>query len=126
QTVLDREQTGGDAVTRGNLAVDVLDVIARRLGRYAETFRDPLRRKASSEQPEHFYFSGGEARRSVASLASTMARGAEHGVDDLVIQSSGSCLVPDHLRCIERRAGCPVWPRLEQCLVDVGGGEDSP
>jgi hypothetical protein len=51
EAVLHREETRGHAVARVDLAVDVLDVVTRRLRRHVEPFCNLLRRKTPRQEP---------------------------------------------------------------------------
>src|ERR1700721_2370604 len=65
QAVLHREQAGGHAAGGADLDVDVLDVIARGLGRDDQTRGDLLTRQPPGQQPQYVDLAGGKPGRSL-------------------------------------------------------------
>ena len=114
------------ASTRSGLAdVDVLDVIARGLGRDAELPGDLLGRLPPGDQAQHLDLARREAGRLPGKPARAMPGGAEDRLDRLTVEATGADLAAQLERRPLRRVRGAVRPRLAHRLVSGGGGEDA-
>jgi hypothetical protein len=81
QPSLHGEQAGGHAVGRVDLRVDMLDVVARGLGRHRQARGDLLRRESPREQSQHFDLARGQPCGGRRAAPPAVARGLENGFD---------------------------------------------
>lgn len=125
QTEAHRMHRGGGPATDTELGVDVLDVVADRLGADAQMTSDRLVRQPLGHQPEHITLAAGEAERTArAGSAGGQARSREHGVSRDVVESALCGVLAKLSRGIfddHRRA---VRTGLGHRVVGVRGSED--
>src|SRR5437763_3055857 len=89
QAVLHGEDGGGGPRGHAGLAVDGLDVVARRLRRDHEVAGDVPGGYAAGQQPQHLHLAGGERAGVPLAPAHPMPRRREHRVDRVAVQPSG-------------------------------------
>src|SRR5262249_25557253 len=121
KAVLDREQTCRDAVLRVDLAVDVLDVVCRRLRGNDELLGDVFRRKAASEQPQASSLPSSQSRRALAPQPGAVAGDTEHGFDDVVVEFSRPSFITRDAGRLFGGVRATMRTRFEESLIHVGG-----
>src|SRR5438270_13575067 len=95
EAMLDCEQARTHTIGHADLGIDVLDVVARGLGRNEESFGDLLRGETAGEQLKNLDLAPRQSGRPFSAASHTVSSRCEDGLDCVAIQSTGSYIAAE-------------------------------